>query len=241
MIGACLMAHPALVADGVKAMQDAVGDLAEITVKTRIGIDDQDSYQFLCDFVGAVSDTGCKVVTLHARKAWLSGLSPKENREIPPLRYDVAAQIKQDFPHMTVILNGGLRSAEDVAREMPRFDGMMIGRAAYQTPMVLGEMETVIYGDSKTDSRTEILAQMAAYAEQEMAKGTPLKSMTRHLMGLYHGLPGGRAYRRHLSEAPIQKTEGPEVITQAGDIAEAEIRRIAEKQAERDAALLAAE
>lgn len=197
--GACLMAEPQLVADCVAAMRARVK--IPVTVKTRIGIDRNDSYEFLHDFITTVASAGCEVFTIHARKAWLKGLSPKENREIPPLRYDIAARVKHDFPQLEVIVNGGVKTLADAKAHLGVFDGVMIGREAYHNPWMLVDADHVIFGaDAPARSREDVLEEFLPYMEAELARGTPLRSMTRHMLGLYQGMPGARQWRRALSE-----------------------------------------
>ena len=212
--GACLMAEPDTVASSVKAIADAV-DLP-VTVKTRIGIDHRDDYGFLRDFIGTIADAGCQHVIIHARKAILSGLSPKENREIPPLDYGRVHRLKRDFPDLRVILNGGLRTSEQVMSQIDHVDGVMIGREAYQNPFSLVSMEDVLFGaGDEVPSRHRIATRYLDYVEAQCVSGVPLKSMTRHILGLFNGLPGARAWRRHLSEEAVQEGAGPEVIEAA--------------------------
>jgi tRNA-dihydrouridine synthase A len=198
--GACLMAEPNLVAACVRALRAATR--VPVTVKTRIGIDAQDSYDFLRRFVDAVARAGCRTVILHARKAWLSGLSPKENRELPPLRYEMVHRVKADFPELEIIANGGIRTIEQARAQLAKVDGVMIGRAAYQNPYALTEWERALLGTAApAPSRFEIVRRLLPYIERELAEGTPLCAITRHILGLFNGLPGARAWRRHLSEA----------------------------------------
>ena len=198
--GACLMAEPALVADCVRAMRDAVA--VPVTVKHRIGLDASEDYAFVRDFVGTVSQAGCDVFIVHARNAVLKGLSPKENREIPPLRYEFVRRLKRDFPAATIVLNGGLASWDAIERELPFVDGVMLGRAAYHEPYLLAEVDRRVFGDaSAPPSRTDVVAALIAYAAAELAKGTSLRGVVRHVLGLYHGERGGRAFRRILSDA----------------------------------------
>lgn len=209
--GACLMAEPERVARCVEAMRRAVE--IPVTVKTRIGIDDRDSYEDLVDFIRTVSDGGCRVFVIHARKAWLRGLSPKQNREIPPLRYDVVYRLKQDFPDLTVILNGGITTVEHVRRHLEAVDGVMIGRAAYQNPYFLAPMDQTFYGDTRAVAgRGEILDRFCDYVEEQLRQGMPLAGMARHIQGLFQGMPGARAWRRHLSENAHRPGSGVEVI-----------------------------
>ena len=197
--GACLMAEPALVADCVAEMKDAVS--VPVTVKTRIGIDDRDSYEELRAFTRAVAAAGCDVLIVHARKAWLQGLSPKDNREIPPLRYDVVNRLKGDFPRLPMVVNGGVTSLSQARSFLGRLDGVMIGRAAYHAPWMLAAADREIYGEDRPGpTRSKVLEAYMPYLERELAAGVPLKTMTRHLLGLYHGQPGARAWRRTISE-----------------------------------------
>jgi tRNA-dihydrouridine synthase A len=197
--GAVLMERPALVAECVKAMQDQTD--VPVTVKCRIGVDDQRPEEVLPDFLDRVSAAGVRHFVIHARKAWLSGLSPKENREVPPLRYDIAARIKQDFPGLNIVLNGGIQSLAEARTHLETFDGVMIGRAAYHNPYLLAEAGA-IYGDSLTPpSRRAIAAAMLPYIERHLAEGARLHGITRHMLGLFHGQPGGRIWRRQLGEA----------------------------------------
>lgn len=197
--GACLMAEPELVADCVTAMVRAVP--IPVTVKTRIGVDERDSYEELVHFVRTVAHAGCGTFIIHARKAWLSGLSPKENREVPPLRYDIAARIKQDFPGLNIVLNGGIQSLAEARTHLDTFNGVMIGRAAYHNPYLLAEAGS-LNGDSRPPpSRRTIAEAMLPYIERQLAEGVRLHGITRHMLGLFHGQPGGRIWRRQLGEA----------------------------------------
>ena len=200
MFGACLMGNASLVADCVAAMRD-VTDIP-VTVKTRIGIDDQDSYEFLCDFVGTVAERGgCEMFVIHARKAWLSGLSPKENREIPPLDYPRVYQLKKDFPHLTMALNGGIKTLEEAKTHLQYMDGVMVGREAYQNPGILAAVDREIFGSSDTDADpVAVVRAMYPYIERELSQGTYLGHITRHMLGLFQGIPGARQWRRYLSE-----------------------------------------
>ncbi|MCG8018124.1 MAG: tRNA dihydrouridine(20/20a) synthase DusA [Candidatus Thiodiazotropha sp. 'RUGA'] len=197
--GACLMLTPELVADCVKAMRDQV--TIDVTVKHRIGVDDQDSYQALCDFVGKVSEAGCETFIVHARKAWLQGLSPKENREIPPLHYETVHQLKRDFPDLQIIINGGITTLEQVEQNLKKVDGVMIGREAYNNPWILSQADSLIYGsEGIPSSRHQIIESMIPYIDQELSAGTPINRITRHILGLFQGLPGAKKWRRMLSE-----------------------------------------
>jgi tRNA-dihydrouridine synthase A len=219
MIGACLMAHPQLVADCVKAMRDAVG--IEVTVKHRIGINGRDSYAELCDFVGQVSEAGCRSFTVHARIAILEGLSPKENREIPPLRYEVAAQLKQDFPELEIVLNGGIKTLEQCEAHLRVFDGVMLGREAYQNPYLLANVDQALFGSSAARvSRAEALRAMRPYIERHLTEGGAMHHITRHVLGLGQGFPGARRFRQLLS-VDVHKTPDPlALLDQAIDLLE---------------------
>ena len=198
MFGACLMAKPELVAECVDAMRQAVG--IPVTVKCRIGIDNMDSYAAFEQFVETVADAGCDVFIVHARKAWLQGLSPKQNRDIPPLQYDYVYRLKQQHPQLTVVINGGVKSQDDIAMHLQQVDGVMLGREAYHNPFVLSGIDQRFYGvDTPPRSREQVLGLLMDYIEQEMQAGSRLHDITRHIHGLYHGQPGARAWRRKLS------------------------------------------
>ena len=213
--GACLMAEPALVADGVKAMRDAV-DLP-VTVKHRIGIDKVESYDFVRDFVGKVSEAGCEVFIVHARNAWLQGLSPKENREVPPLRYELAYRLKQDFPQLTIAVNGGVKTNEDVAVHLQHVDGVMLGREAYYNPWLLSTWDEQFYGDApSTVTREAVEEAMVAYMEREAVEdGTPWYAIARHMLGLYHGQRGARYWRQVWSNHKLKPLPPREVWAMA--------------------------
>jgi len=214
MFGACLMAHPGLVADGVRAMRDACS--IPVTVKHRIGIDHMESYGELLDFVGAVAAAGCEVFIVHARKAWLQGLSPKENREIPPLNYAWVYRLKTDLPGLTFVVNGGIQTLAECRRHLQQADGVMIGREAYQNPWLLADIDRELYGmDNPVQSRDDVIVALIPYVEQQLARGAHLNHITRHILGLYQGVPGARKFRRHLSENAYRKTAGVEVLIQA--------------------------
>lgn len=207
LIGACLMAHPALVADCVKAMQDAVS--IPVTVKHRIGINGRDSYAELCDFVGQVSEAGCRSFTVHARIAILEGLSPKENREVPPLRYDVAAHLKRDFPDLELVLNGGIKTLEACEEHLQVFDGVMLGREAYHNAYLLAEVDQRLFGSAAPVlSRSEALARLRPYIERHLAEGGVMHHVTRHALGLAQGFPGARRFRQLLS-VDVNKAADP--------------------------------
>ena len=212
--GACLMADPKLVAEGIVAMQAAVD--IPVTVKTRLGIDKLDSYEFVSDFIAQVSDAGCQMFIMHARKAWLNGLSPKENRDIPPLEYDRVYQLKRDFPYLHIDINGGIKTLADAQQHLAQVDGVMIGREVYHNPYLLAQADALLFNDAhKVASRHEIINKMLPYIEQRMTQGRPVKSITRHLLGLFQGQPGAKAWRRHLSENAHLKGAGIEVIENA--------------------------
>jgi tRNA-dihydrouridine synthase A len=215
--GACLMAEPGLVADSVVAMARAGG--LPVTVKTRIGIDDRDSYDDLKRFVATVAAAGCRSFTIHARKAWLQGLSPKQNRELPPLDYDRVYRLKQDFPALEIVLNGGVLSLDEAARHLAcGVDGVMIGRAAYQNPYLLAEADRRFFADDRPPpGREAVVRALLPYVEAQCAAGVPVKAVTRHILGLFNGLPGARLWRRHLSETAHRPGAGPEVVEQALD------------------------
>ncbi len=214
MFGACLMARPDLVADCVKAMVDSCQ--IPVTVKHRIGIDHMESYEELAGFVDPVAAAGCSVFIVHARKAWLQGLSPKENREIPPLNYPWVYQLKKDFPHLTIVLNGGIQTLQECQSHLQHVDGVMLGREAYQNPWMLSGVDEVLFGmDKATKSRDDVIAALLPYTERQLAGGAQLNHITRHILGLYQGVPGARKFRRHLSENAYRKEAGIEVLTAA--------------------------
>ncbi|MFZ5520156.1 MAG: tRNA dihydrouridine(20/20a) synthase DusA [Pseudomonadota bacterium] len=228
--GACLMTESALVADCVKAMLDATGggEAMPITVKHRIGIDQVESYDFVRDFVGTVAQAGCRVFIVHARNAWLKGLSPKENRDIPPLRYAFVHQLKRDFPHLTIVLNGGLRSNDDCAAQLApgaaldgvTLDGVMVGRAAYHEPWMLAEWDARFFGEpAGVLEREAVEAAMAEYAERETARTAgwahgevKWPMVMRHVLGLYNGLPGARRWRQVWSDHRLKSRPASEVM-----------------------------
>jgi len=214
LFGACLMAEPKLVAEGVAAMRAETN--IPITVKTRLGIDELDSYEFLTDFIRQVSDAGCDIFILHARKAWLQGLSPKENRDVPPLDYSRVYQIKKDFPKLHIDINGGIQTLEQAQDHLNYVDGVMMGRAIYHNPYLLAEADQLLFDDQHAIlSRHDIIRSMLPYIEQRMSEGRPVKSITRHLLGLFQGQKGAKAWRRYLSEHAHLKGAGLEVIEHA--------------------------
>lgn len=213
--GACLMAEPDLVAECVAEMK-AVVDIP-VTVKTRIGIDDQDSCEFLTKFVSTVHEKGgCDQFTIHARKAWLSGLSPKENREIPPLDYPRAYQIKKDFPQLIIAVNGGIKTLSEAKEHLEHLDGVMIGREAYQSPYLLAEVDQQLFGSDKPiKKRREIVESMYPYIERQLENGAYLGHITRHMLGLFQSMPGARQWRRYISENAHKPGAGIEVVKTA--------------------------
>lgn len=214
MIGACLMAEPELVADCIATMQAAVK--IPVTVKHRIGIDDMEDYAGLVNFVHTIAATGCNTFIVHARKAWLKGLSPKENREVPPLQYDKVYQLKQDFPQLNIIINGGITTLEQSKTLLDHVDGVMIGREAYSNPYLLAEVDQQLYGSLRpVISRAEVMEQFKEYCIEQLAKGARLNHLTRHILGLYQGLPGARQFRRVISEQAHKPGAGIEVLERA--------------------------
>lgn len=238
LMGACLMAHPTLVAECVDAMKQAVD--IPVTVKHRIGIDDQEDLATLIDFVGACYERGADGVIIHARKAWLKGLSPKENREIPPLNYPWVHSVKQAFPTLPVMINGGIKTPQaglvhlEPYADLPAVDGVMLGRAIYEQPYLLAEVDRLYYDADKrraAPTREAVLHQLYPYIEQHVLSGGRVSHVTRHMMGLFHGLPGGRLWRRYLSENAGKPTAGVEVV----EAAYALVKQAIAQQEERDA------
>jgi tRNA-dihydrouridine synthase A len=212
--GACLMAEPERVADCVAAMTASV--TVPVTVKTRIGIDNQDSYEAFAAFVERLTGAGCRTFIVHARKAILKGLSPKENRSVPPLRYDVVYRLKNEFPGLTIVLNGGIRQLDEAAGHLDHVDGVMVGREAYHNPCVLSRVDARFFADpGEVADRALIVERMLPYIERELSAGSELKHIARHMLGLFQGVHGARAWRRHLSEHAPQAGAGPEVILDA--------------------------
>jgi tRNA-dihydrouridine synthase A len=208
--GACLMNEPALVADCVRAMVDVVS--VPVTVKHRIGIGREESYAFVRDFVGTVAQAGCQVFIVHARNAWLEGLSPKENREVPPLRYEVAYQLKRDFPQLTVVLNGGVQHDDDIDTHLRHLDGVMVGRQAYHEPWSMADWDRRFWGDERSSARREdVEAAMVDYMALVQARGEPWQRVSRHMLGLYNGLPGARRWRQVWSDHRLKGRSPQEV------------------------------
>jgi tRNA-dihydrouridine synthase A len=221
--GACLMAEPETVAACVDAMGRAVQ--IPVTVKTRIGIDERDSYEVLQHFVSRVTEAGCRAFILHARKAWLNGLSPKANRTVPPLRYEMVYRLKQDFPDLEIVINGGVHTLEATRSHLEHVDGVMIGREAYHNPHLLAEADSRIFEEDRAaPSREAVLEAYIPYVARQLAHGERLHRIVRHILGLYHGVPGAKTWRRYLSEHAHRPGGGPEVIRKAL----AEVRRIRE-------------
>ena len=210
--GACLMREPALVGDCMKAMRDAVS--VPVTVKCRIGVDDQDDYAGLQHFTETMLEAGVEVLAVHARKAWLQGLSPKENREIPPLDYERVYRLKREFPQLVIVINGGITTVAQVQAHLTQLDGVMLGRAAYHDPYLLAQIETALHGEP-LPQRDDVLRRLQPYVEAELARGTALKHISRHLLGLYQGEPGARAFRRTISEGAHLPGAGWDLIEQA--------------------------
>ena len=212
--GACLMAEPGLVARCVAAMRDAIS--IPVTVKHRIGLDAGTEYAFVRDFVGTVAAGGCSVFIVHARNAVLKGLSPKENREVPPLRYEVVHRLKRDFPQATIVLNGGLSNWRAIDAELEQVDGVMLGRTAYHEPFFLAQVDARLFDDAScVRTRASVIEAMLPYVERQVARGTPLRAIVRHMLGLYHGQGGGRRYRQILSDARRLKGAGAELLREA--------------------------
>ncbi|RYZ93795.1 MAG: tRNA dihydrouridine(20/20a) synthase DusA [Moraxellaceae bacterium] len=211
MIGACLMAEPKLVAECIATMQNAVK--IPVTVKHRIGIDDMEDYEGLENFVTTLANAGCKTFIVHARKAWLKGLSPKENREVPPLQYDKVARLKKAHPSLEIIINGGITSIEQSLNLLNDVDGVMLGREIYHNPYLLAEVDQKIYGSSsEIVSRTDVLEEFIEYAQAQLHRGIRLNYMTRHILGLFQGMPGARKFRRVISEQAHKPNAGIDVI-----------------------------
>lgn len=212
-IGACLMAEPELVAECISTMQAAVK--IPVTVKHRIGIDNLDNYEHLYKFVETVAQTGCQTFIVHARIAILQGLSPKENREVPPLRYDDVYQLKRDFPHLDIHINGGIKTVDEVSQHWQHLDGVMMGREAYHNPNVLAHALR-LWGE-EAPSAQQLLEAYYPFMEQELAAGVPLMQMTRHILGLFQGMKGARKWRQHLSTYAHQRHQGLALVKEAAD------------------------
>ncbi|MCU7939098.1 MAG: tRNA dihydrouridine(20/20a) synthase DusA [gamma proteobacterium symbiont of Bathyaustriella thionipta] len=212
--GACLMAKPDLVAECIGAMVDSVN--IPISIKTRIGIDHEDHYEQLQTLVETVSQTGCRYFTIHARKAWLEGLSPKQNRDVPPLRYEFVYQLKKDFPDLHITINGGIKSLVEMQAHLKQVDGVMIGREAYHNTYLMADIDQLFYDSTQIKcTRKEIINAYADYVEQEMTKGVPMIHLTRHVLGLMHSCQGAKNFRRVLSENAWKKEQGPQLLIKA--------------------------
>jgi len=237
MIGACLMSHPKLVAENITAMKAVVN--IPVTLKCRIGIDEQESFETLVDFVGKLYDSGVDGVIIHARKAWLQGLSPKQNRDIPPLRYDWVHRIKQEFPSLSIAINGGIKTLKQALNhrldnynnlKLPGVDGVMVGRSAYETPYLLSEVDSLYYLEGSIPKTREIILEsMYPYIENHLSNGGKLNQISRHMLGLFHGLPGGRMWRRYLSENAFKEGADINVLISAYKLVSSEIKRMNEQ------------
>ncbi|MBL4762075.1 MAG: tRNA dihydrouridine(20/20a) synthase DusA [Gammaproteobacteria bacterium] len=215
--GACLMAVPSLVAECVAAMKEAVN--IPVTVKHRMGIDDADSYEELCQFVDVVAGSGCETFIVHARKAWLSGLSPKQNREIPPLQYADVYQLKKDFPHLSIIINGGIKLLSETVEHLQHVDGVMLGREPYHNPYMLSQVDEILFNEASNALKPhDILKSYLPYMEDQLAQGVRLHQMTRHVMGLFHGMPNARLWRRKLSEEVRNRQTDISLVKEAADL-----------------------
>ncbi|WP_238374953.1 tRNA dihydrouridine(20/20a) synthase DusA, partial [Aggregatibacter actinomycetemcomitans] len=220
MFGACLMAKAELVAECVQQMQEAVR--IPVTVKTRIGIDDFDSYDFLCDFIEKVQQAGCREFIVHARKAWLSGLSPKQNREIPPLDYERVYQLKRDFPHLLISINGGIKTIDEMQQHLQLVDGVMVGREAYQNPSLLGYIDQALFNaNAPIVTPREAVEKMLPYIEQQLSRGVYLNHIVRHILSAFQHCKGARQWRRYLSENAYKAGAGIEVVETALGFVEA--------------------
>ncbi len=211
--GACLMLEPDLVTDCMSAMLDAVD--IPVTIKTRLGVDDFYSYQFISDFVGRVAESGCSVFIMHARKAILAGLSPKQNRDVPPLHHDWVYRLKEEWPELQIVLNGGVDSVDAVETHLGNVDGVMLGRAAYQRPWVLAECQQRFFETQTVSRREDIIEPMSLYIERQVGQGIAVKHISRHLLGLFQGLPGARIWRRYLSENGFRDDDNTQLLQQA--------------------------
>ena len=211
--GACLMLEPDLVRDCMSAMIDAVD--IPVTIKTRLGVDDHYSYQYMSDFVGRVAESGCGVFVMHARKALLAGLSPKQNRDVPPLHYDWVYRLKEESPDLQVVINGGIGSVDEVKNHLEHVDGVMLGRAAYHTPWLLAECQQQLFEKQTIETREDIIEGMNLYIERQVNSGVAVKHISRHLLGLFQGLPGAKAWRRYLSENAYRDDNNTNLLNQA--------------------------
>jgi tRNA-dihydrouridine synthase A len=222
--GACLMHEAELVRDCISAMNDAVD--IPVTVKHRLGIDEDNSYDIVRDFVGTVAQGGSAVFIAHARNAWLKGLSPKENREVPPLKYEWVHQLKRDFPHLTIVINGGITSLEECQTHLAHVDGVMLGRQPYQNPWLISDVDRVLFdGDGSRHTRLSIAEALIPYLQQVLSEGGKLNHVLRHVLGLYQRQPGGKQFRRILSEGMHSEGAGIELFEQAVVQTQAQIER----------------
>lgn len=214
MIGACLMAHPERVATAVAQMRAEVD--IPVTVKHRIGIDDMDDYAGMTQFIEPLAAAGCSSFIVHARKAWLQGLSPKQNRGVPPLRYDMVYRLKEEYPELEIIINGGINTIEQCLEHLAYVDGVMVGREAYQNPYLLAEVDALLYNDPHPVlSRTEVIEQFMLYVDEQLQQGTRLHHMTRHILGMFQGVRGAKQFRRHISENAYKPEANIEVLKTA--------------------------
>ena len=211
--GACLMLEADLVRDCIAAMLDAVD--IPVTVKTRLGVDEHESYQFMADFVGKVAESGCTIFIMHARKAYLEGLSPKQNRDVPPLHYDWVYRLKQQSPELEIVINGGIDSLAAIEGHLKHVDGVMLGRSAYHNPWLLAECQRQFYDQVAVISREEIIDAMSAYLDHQVREGTAVKHVSRHLLGLFQGMPGAKAWRRYISENAFRDDNNTDLLRQA--------------------------
>ncbi len=211
--GACLMREPNLVRDCISAMMDAVD--IPVTVKTRLGVDELDSYAYFSDFIHSMAQSGCTIFAVHARKAWLSGLSPKENRDVPELRYDWVYRLKKECPQLTIILNGGVATALEAVAHLERVDGVMLGRAAYHNPWILSECSRALDGQPGVPDRTAAVLAMSHYIEQQVGESVPVKNISRHVLGLFQRLPGARSWRRYISDHAHKEADDSRLLFKA--------------------------
>lgn len=212
--GACLMSEPELVRDCVAEM--SAQTRMPVTVKTRIGIDHQDSYAFLCEFIEKVTEGGCKTFVVHARKAWLQGLNPKQNREVPPLDYQRVYQLKRDYPDIEIVINGGIENVPAALVHMDHVDGVMLGRQAYHNPYLLAQVDAAFFGDASPPlSRHQVLSAYAEFVDAQLVRGVKLSTMTRHILGLFQACPGARAWRRALSQGLVAESQDASVLLEA--------------------------
>ena len=219
--GACLMLEPALVADGIKAMRDAVS--IPVTIKHRIGVDRTESYEFLRDFVGVIADAGCEVFIVHARNAWLQGISPKENRELPPLRYQMVHRLKTEFPQLTIVLNGGVKSDAEIAAQLEHVDGVMVGRQAYHEPWQMSGWDSRFFGQADpVQSREQLEELWLGHVARQVAAGRPWSQSMRHALGLWNGQPGARRWRQVWSDHKL-KDLSPHQVAELATLARTEI------------------